>query len=107
MLNSIFYLKIFEERATEIKSKSPPNNQQRKLSARTLPDQIKLNKSMSNMMANFTKKSASARVPLYRPPSVRSSQNFDQNQVNSARQSARDQRVKNTLSNLSFSSINK
>ena len=59
---------------------------------RALPDQQKLNKSMSNMMQNFTMHNAKNRVQLYRPSS-RTSLTKSPNQLEES---------KNSLSNLLF-----
>lgn len=71
---------------------------------RILPDQQKVNKSMSNMMENFTKHSTS-RVSVYKP--FESDQNdFNKtqflNQMSSSRISGIEKNTKNALSSMLF-----
>ena len=69
------------------------NSTEIELKPRALPDQQKLNKSMSNMMQNFTMHNAKSRDQSYRPSSRTSLTNNAPNQLED---------TKHSLSNLLF-----
>lgn len=99
-------MKIFEERATEFRPKSSGDFQKSRASEsepRALPDTLKLNKSMSNMMAQFTKKPATSRVMLYKP-AADLNQDHENSFAASPLPSERRARIRNMLTNLSLNS---